>query len=107
MFQRHVSWVELIVGRTTVLFEASILFIGSEHGLEHSSEVGPREDTIVRHDVVLPVGLKIVKMAEAAGIIVAQIERHKGVPIIDTVQFLPLHKVLQVVLENGALGNGC
>jgi hypothetical protein len=98
VLEGHGSGVELVVGRPVALFEAGVLLVLALAALEHPAEVEPGEDAVVGHDVVLPVGLEVVVVLEAGGVGVAQEEREEGVAIIDGVEFLAVHEVLQVML---------
>lgn len=68
VFKRHISRVELIVGRTRVLLETGELFTCLHFDLHDSSEVPSGEDTVVRDHVVLGGRFKVVVVLEAGSI---------------------------------------
>lgn len=56
--------------------------------------------------MVLGMRFKVIIVSERGGIGVTKEEGKEGVTIIDLVEFLSFHKLLQVVLDNGFLVEG-
>ena len=63
-----VSRIEAVVGGSIGLFEARVLYISIHSALEHSTEINPREDTIVGHKVVSGVGFITISVGETGSI---------------------------------------
>lgn len=57
------------------------------------------------HSVVSGMGLVVVQVLEAGGVVLSQDHGHEGVSIIDSVGVLTLHVLKKVVLDNGVLGH--
>ena len=68
VLERHVSGVEMVVRRTVGLLEAGVFLVRSLLALQHPAEVKPREDAVVRHNVVHRVGLEVVEVLEASSV---------------------------------------
>lgn len=94
-----------VVRRTVGLLEASVSVGGLDTAAHHSAEVDVREDAVVGHSVVFGMGLEVVQVLEAGGVVLTQDQRHEGVSIIDSVGVLAFHELKQVVLDNGVLGH--
>lgn len=107
VLKRNIARGEVIVGGTVCLFEARELFSHLHLTLDHSSEVPPGEDAVVRDRVVHRVRLVFVQVLEVAGIRVTEVERQEGVSVVDTVKLLTIHELLNVLLDNWCLVDGC
>jgi len=95
----------VVVRRSLVLGEASVL---SSHALlvgHHVVEVDVGEDTVVGNGVVSRCGLVIVKMGETGGISESKIERHVLVSVVDGIGVLTLKVLEKVVLHDGVLAD--
>lgn len=106
VLERHVSGVEMVVRGTVGLLEAGVFLVRSLLTLQHPAEVKPREDAVVRHNVVHRVGLEVVEVLEASGVGVSEEERHEGVPVVDGIEILAFHELFNVVFDNRFLVHG-
>ena len=113
VLKRSPSRSKVVVRRTMSLFEAREFLSHLHLGLHHSSEVPSREDAIVGNGVIQSMRLVIVQVLEVASIRVAKVEGKEGVSVIDSVQFLAIHELLNILLDNrslvysSSLGSSC
>ena len=107
VLEGHVARGEVVVGRTVALLEVGELLTHGHLALKHAAEVPSREEAIVRKGVVHRVRLIIVEVLEVRGIGVTKIERHEGVTIINSIKLAAFHELLNIVLNNWSLVNGC
>jgi hypothetical protein len=103
MLERSPSRGEMVVRRTMSLFEAREFLTHSHLRLKHSSKVPSREDAVVRDSMIHRVRLVVVQVLEITGIRVAEIEGKERVSIIYAVQFLAIHELLNILLDNRSL----
>lgn len=94
-----------VVRGTVGLLEASVSVGGLNTAAHHSTEVDVREDAVVGHSMVHGVGLVVVQVLEAGGVVLTQDQRHEGVSVVDGVGVLTIHKLKKVVLDNRVLGH--
>ena len=106
VFQWVVSWVEVLIWRSVSLLERGVVDTLGKVGLHLSSEVPLGEEAIGWNPMVVLCWLIAPGVLEAGGVGVREVEWHIGESIIDGVAFLTLHELLQVVLDNWALGVG-
>jgi len=107
VLKRNIAGVPVVVGRTVGLFEARVLLSHLHLALHHATEVPSCENTVVRDQMVHGMRLEPVEMLEASSIRVAKQEWHVGITVIDCIEFLAVHKLLEIVLDNGALVDCC
>ena len=103
VLERSPSGGEVVVRGTVSLFEAREFLSHGHLALHHSSKVPSREEAIVRDGMIHRVRLVVVQMLEVTGIRVTKVERKEGISIIDTVQFLTIHELLNILLDNRGL----
>ena len=68
VFEWHVSWIELAVWGTMVLFEASKLFTLFALALDDSSEIPSGKETVVWHNMIECSWFVIMVVLEAGSI---------------------------------------
>lgn len=106
VLEGNVTRVPLVVGRPVGLFETCELLTHGHLRLHHASEVPACEQPILRNQVIEAVRLVVVEMLEVCSVGVAQQEGQECVSVVDRIQVSAFHKLLQVVLDHGALVNG-
>lgn len=112
VLKRHVSFGEVVVRRSACLLEAWEFLTSLHFTLHNSAEVPSSKDAVVGNPVVHGSRLVVVVVLEVWCIRVSEPERHESVSIINSIQVLTLHELLNVVLDDwnlmddGSLGSG-
>lgn len=96
----------VVVRRALALSKAGVLLAHLLLIHHHVIEVEVREDTVVGNAVVLGGRLEVMEMREASTVRSTKIGRHVLVSIIDSVAFLTLEVLKNVMLYDGVLMDG-
>lgn len=105
VLQGHVSGAEVPVGWAVVFLEGGVLLSCFLRILCEPFEVHVREHAVVGDPVVPWCGLEVVQVREGGRVGVTEEKGHELVSIINSVQFLSIKILLDIVLDNWVLGN--
>lgn len=105
MFDILVSLVPLVVRGTVSFFEAGELLAHLHLAFKNSSEVPSGEETVVGNEMVGCGRLVVVQVGEAGSVGMTKDEGHEGVSVVDSIQFLTFHELLNVLFHNWDLSS--
>jgi len=103
MLKRVISWIEMIIWWTMSFFEWSIWNTLLHVTFQLSEEISSTDEAISTDPMIHCCRLIVIQVLETSSMRVSHVQRHIRITIVNTIQFLAIHELLDIVLNNRAL----
>ncbi len=90
LFQIVVPGTEVPMRRAGILLEGRILLTLLQSSVQHTLEISTCEDAVMRDPMVVGMGLKVMQVREAGGILISEDEGQEGISVVDCIAFLTI-----------------